>query len=647
MVLALTLAFAAGRGARAEEFVFETSTARLVIRSDAAASSLVDKQSGKERLRPGGMPFAAVRKNGALFPASTATRRNDTLHVTFGASGVVADYRITSNPDYIVVELVSFQGDGIQEIRLAQLDVVPLATTGWALGVLWDDEFAVCLMGLSEQVNSKITGSVMQASVYPELSMKGSRVAIIATPTTDFTGVVRKVEQDFQLPSPTLGGAWAKRSNDARTSYLFTDLTEANADETIRYAKLGGFGYILDYSGTWATSAGSYPINTRNFSGGEESLKAVIDKCHSAGLKVGMHMLTSLVGKNDPLVSPKPDHRLLKDAEGTLAADLSQQATEFAVSSYPGAAGDIEIDDEIVQCGKLDGAKFLECTRGSMGTMPAPHHTGAKLDHLAQASGSYLADLKTSLKDAISDRVAGLINRCGFDMIYCDGGELNSANGPAWYWVGLQQAEIWERSKRELLAQGSGMTQWTWHIFSRGTCDDYSAVAVKAYLDDHKIAEAWQSYDDNFLPAELGWFGLLEDAPDHPATSPEEMEYYAVRMLALDSPGSIETNLHALKANGRTEEMLRLWDDYEQLRLAGTVPQTIRDQLANGEWHMTQSGKFQPIRYRYATTHTTRRRRISEWIRQATVEVPVTRAGSPGKHRRSREHYPFAGESPG
>ena len=152
-------------------------------------------------------------------------------------------------------------------------------------------------------------------------------------------------------------------------------------------------------------------------------------------------------------------------------------------------------------------------------------------------------------------------------MIYFDGGELNSADGPPWYWVGVQQSQIWERSKRDLLVEGSGTTHWTWHIFSRGTCDDYAAVAVKQYLDYHKIGDSWRFYHNNFLPAELGWLGFLQDAPDHPATTPDELEYYAVRMLALDSPVSLETSLSALKANGRTEEMLKLLGEYEQLRL--------------------------------------------------------------------------------
>jgi len=264
LIVALVLVFAAVNGARAEEFVFETGMVRMVIRSDGVISSLIEKQNGKELLRPDGAEFAAVRKGGRLFPASAADRSGNVLHVTFGTSGINVDYRFTAKSEYLVVELAAFRGDGIEEIRLMQVNV-KLANAGGLLGVRWDDEFAVCLMGLSTRVNSRIEGQVSLASVYPDFGMQGERVAIVTTPTPRFLDVVHKVEKDFRLPSPIIDGAWAKRSEDVRSSYLFTDLTESNADETIRYAKLGGFRYILVYSGTWSASLGSYPTNTRNF----------------------------------------------------------------------------------------------------------------------------------------------------------------------------------------------------------------------------------------------------------------------------------------------------------------------------------------------------------------------------------------------
>ncbi len=606
LFLAVILALVIDYGALAAEFTFETSSVRLVVRSDGIATSLLDKQTKKERLAP--LAFTAVKKGGQVFPSSAIELHTSTLHISFGTSGIEADYRITERPDYLVVELAGISGIGMEEVWLSQL-AIPSVHAGEILGVRWDDDFAVCLMALSERVHSRAAGQVVQASVYPEYGIVGERIAIIAVPTPRFLEVVQKVERDFQLPSAIMDGQWAKTSDAINTSYLFADLTEANADKMIAYAKLAGLRYILVYVDTWAASTGSYPINLTSFPRGEASLKEVIDKCHAAGLKVGMHMMTSAVGKNDPLVRPRPDPRLLKDAESALTADLKENETTIEAASdlqdfpregvYSGEKGGLEIaiDDEIIHYAGIEGRRFVHCTRGFAGTARAAHRSGAKIDHIAERFGSYLADLRTSLKEAIADRVAGVINRCGFDMIYFDGSEAAMANGPYWYWASLEPSAIWARSKRELLAQGSGPTQWTWHIFSRGACDDAAAVAVKPFLDSHKIAVARKAYQDDFLPSELGWWGILADTPDHHATTPDEAEYYGMRMLALNLPISIETSMAALESNGRSNEILSILGRYEQLRRSFSPGDARRGQLATGEWHMTEPGRFEPIQY--------------------------------------------------
>jgi hypothetical protein len=593
----------------AEDFVFETGAVRYVIDETGLNKSLREKNSGRELLAGPPAPFALLRKGGISFPATAVTRKGEFLHAEFGQSGISADYRISSKQNYLVIELVRVYGEGIDEIQLAQLRVGGLANTGELLNVLWDEKNAVCLMGLSNKVDSRVGEGMLLSSVYPSFGMVGEKVALIAVQKSQFMDVVRKVEKDFRLPSPTIDGQWAKMSPDVRTSYLFTDLTETNVDETIRYAIMAGFKYIMIYNWSWSSSQGSYPINIRNYPRGEESLKAVIDRCHSAGLKVGMHMLTSFVGKNDALVKGKPDHRLLSDAEAVLAKDMDDNAREITSSGtlnhFPsagpyGIAKDVRIDDEIIHyeaIGDPGSTRLTECTRGYEGTKVALHRVGAKIYHLAERDGSYLADLKTTLKDDIAERIAGVINRSGFDMIYFDGGEVNGVNGPYWYWAGQQQIGVWTRVKRNLLVQGSGMTHWTWHIFARGTSDDYAAVSPKQFLDYHKIPDYWQSHAKDFMPAELGWWGFLAHEQANPATTPDEAEYYAVRMLALNSPVSLETSLAALKANGRTEEMLKLLGEYEQLRLSGVVPASVREKLRTGEWHRDGEHVIRPVLY--------------------------------------------------
>lgn len=602
-ILALALTVAATNTARAQNFVFDTSQARLSIQPNGIAISLIEKRNRKEQLQPGGQPIAVIRKNGHAFPSTLVQRSGGLYHVEFGSSGVVVDYRISASANYIAFEVAAVHGDSVEQITMLQLGIPQATASGALLAVRWNDDFSVSLIGLSEQVDTEVAGPTISASVYPTFSMERQRVALIAAPTSQFLHTVQAVERDFHLPSPTIGGMWAKSSTDVRTSYLFTNMTEANVDQTIRYAKMGGFRYILIYSSTWSASLGSYPINLQSFPHGEAGLKSVIDKCHATGLKVGMHMLTSLVAKNDLLVSPKPDPGLLKDSGKMLTTNLSAQSNEIEMTAAPGGfhhqdgPADFVVNDEIVHCDQTIGSKSLNCQRGYAGTTPSIHQTGTQIQQLIERDGAYLADLRSPLAVTIADRIAGLINRVGFDMIYFDGGELSSANGPPWYWAGALQTQIWERSKRDLLVQGSGITDWTWHIFSRGTCDDFSAVATKQYLDVHKIADYWQYFHNSFMLAELGWVGFLQDATDYTATTPDEMEYYAVRMLALDSAVSLETSLSALKANGRTEEMLKLLGEYEQLRLSGAVPESIRQKLTQGEWHMTTHGEFHPIRY--------------------------------------------------
>ena len=598
--------------ATAEDFAFKTATAQLTLDDRGFCTSLRDTAGGAEWILEKPEPFFALRKNGGTFPVTKLMRNGSHWRAEFGAASVTADLQISTPPDFIRIQLIRLSSPDIESLELAHLALRPLKRTGSWLGAVWDERFAIALLGLSDCVNVTAGGSRLTATVYREFGLEGQGVALVAAPPSDLLKQIQAVERECGLPSPQLGGVWAKQSPDVRTGYFFSDLTEPNADETIRHARLGGFRYLMTYDGTWASSLGSYPININNFPRGEASLKAVVDKCHAAGLKVGMHMLTSFVGKNDPLVRPKPDPRLLKDDHATLAVNLEAKAQEIIATSpltsfptegafYGGAkAGfDLRIDDEIIQYRATGGAGtniFLRCVRGFAGTQAAPHQAGTPIHHLAERYGCYLVDLRTSLKNEVSERIAGIINRCGFDMIYFDGGECNSANGPFWYWVSQQQRDVCERVRRPLLVQGSGGTPWTWHWFTRGVCDDFAAVAPKQYLDWHKIADLWRSHRDSFMPAELGWWGFLAWAPYQPATTPDEVEFYAVRMLALDSPVSLETHLSSLRQNGRTEEMLRLLGDYEQMRLNGIVPATIREQLAAGEWHRT-GNSFRPVNY--------------------------------------------------
>jgi hypothetical protein len=589
--------------AAAQQVVFQTATARLTVESSGIVSSLTNKQSGQEELRPAGQPIATVTVGGRVFPASSFKCDGSLCHVGFGASGISADYRITATSDYVLFELAAFQGSGLDKFTFLQLSTALPTSGDKILAVRWDSSFALSLIGLTQDVETSVTGPRLSASAYPQFGIPGRRVVLIAQPPARFLKVVEEVEQNFHMitPSPMIGSEWAKVSPAASSNYLFTDLTEANVDDMVRYAQAGKIPYILILSNTWAFSLGSYPINRVSYPHGEAGLKTVVDKLHAAGIRVGLHILTDEVSKTDAWVHPIPNPGLLKVGQTTLAEAISDSQTEFSaparLSGTPIAAADLQVDNEILHCAHIADGSFSQCQRGYSGTVPAAHRAGASVFRLAEAGNAYLADLRSPLLGLISARISGLINSVGFDMLDFDGGELNSADGPSWYWDGVQQYDIWKQVHRDLLVQGSGITPWSWHFFTRGISDDFALVGVKENFQLEKVNFAWNLNHQAFLPADLGWVGLFDAAPDHPATMPDEMELFATRGFALNSAVGVETSDSLLNGNGRSAEMLGVLGAWQKLRNSGSNTPEIRSRLASGEWHLTPDGKLHPVVY--------------------------------------------------
>src|ERR1035437_6282041 len=108
----------------AGDFAYENSAARLVLGPDGVCKSLTDKQSGHEYAVQSTLPMFQVRKGGKDLLPGTITRDGAVLHVVFGNAsgdaGVRADFTVSVQPNYFLVELSAVEGQGIDEIRVAQ-----------------------------------------------------------------------------------------------------------------------------------------------------------------------------------------------------------------------------------------------------------------------------------------------------------------------------------------------------------------------------------------------------------------------------------------------------------------------------------------------------------------------------------------------
>ena len=67
----------------------------------------------------------------------------------------------------------------------------------------------------------------LRVSTIRKLGLDGGKAALIACPRPAVLEVIHQVEKEQGLPSPTLGGQWAKTSAEVRSSWMITGLTAA------------------------------------------------------------------------------------------------------------------------------------------------------------------------------------------------------------------------------------------------------------------------------------------------------------------------------------------------------------------------------------------------------------------------------------
>lgn len=393
---------------------------------------------------------------------------------------------------------------------------------------------------------------------------------------------------------------YSKKSPLIKDAYLFVDLTEANSPSVISLAKRGNFPYVLVYSGTWASSLGTYDFNKKNYPDGIYGLQRVVKSANAEGVKIGLHTLTSFVTKSDPFVLSRPD-ALLKDDRASLLNRIGRNETTLlaaeSIDSFPsspayygiGKAGlDLLVGREIISCSvvrKGGQGAFGDCRRGLYGSEAVAHEAGTPIFHLAERYGSYLLDLRGDLKKVVASRLSSVINDAGIDMVYFDGGEVGSANGDAGWYVADQQIQVLNKVRRPILVEGSGIVPRLWPFLTRVVDDDFAALAPVSFLDEHKIGRISKAHAGIFMPDNLGWLGLLKETQAYPATTPEEISTYVARSLSLNIPLSIETHLDDLVNNPYTSKLMDILSVGNKVVRDNFLSNDQRALLGRGGWY--------------------------------------------------------------
>ena len=400
---------------------------------------------------------------------------------------------------------------------------------------------------------------------------------------------------------PPIGGPWALDTPGNRGSYLFDfgSLTEATVDKWIELVHQLGFNQIDFHTGSSLRFGDCLP-NPKLFPNGRDSVKAVIDKLHAAGIAAGLHTYAFFIAKDTPYVTPIPDPRLGKDATYTLAAALDAAVTEVPVNEstadvslvtgfFARNSVTLQIDNELIVfsgVSKEAPFTFTGCTRGALGTQAAPHAAGAPVHKLKECFGLFCPDAESTLLAEVAANTADTFNACGFDMIYLDaldGEDILGGRENSWHYGSKFVYEIVNRLNRPALFEMSTFHHHLWCVRARMGAWDHPARAHKRFIDLHCAAN--NEGAGNYLPMNLGWWAVKNWQDGTAAvwsepTYPDDIEYLLCKALgngmSLSLMGVNPDNIGSMPLYQR---LMPLFKRYEDLRHAGTVPESIKAKL--------------------------------------------------------------------
>ncbi|MCL5104046.1 MAG: hypothetical protein M1133_08025 [Armatimonadetes bacterium] len=606
-VLLSASTFAAGRGSTG--FDVANSCARWSVGADGKNLHFFDKLTDKDYCTQG-FPFSRVKKAGKEYAASSVSYSEGRINVRFGESGISAILKMTAKKRYFVLEVLSVSGENAAELTFIDL---PLTLSGSP-----KDPYAACVLALNLQTKIvEIPGPMnrLTATCYPRFGFAGAKVAIIGCPQEKLRNVMKEVVSSAKdLPHSSIGGPWAFDAEINRGSYLFNfgDVTEKTVDDWIKLIKSLGFNQ-LNFHGGRSFRFGDCDPNRGMYPRGFDSLNAVIDKLHKAGIKAGLHTYSFFIDKRCPWVTPVPDPRLGKDASFTLAEPVTAEASSVPVveptkdmSTTIGYLArnslTLQIDDELIEytgISKDPPYVFTGCARGACGTKPVAHAKGAKVYHLKECFGLFAPDGDSTLLAEVAAKTADAYNECGFDMIYLDaldGADILGGPENDWHYGPKFVFELAKRLKRPAAMEMSIFRHHMWYVRGRIGATDHPTRSYKRYIDSHSAGNA--SNRRWFLPSQLGWWALRAwSGSQGEPTFTDDIEYLCCKALATDS------GLSLMGITPGVPCYETIFKRYEDLRYSGKVSEKVKAKLRKPGAEFTLSDdeegnwQFKPIRH--------------------------------------------------
>lgn len=566
----------------------------MVIGADGSYLRFVDKRTGRDYCdRKAGVTRARVRIGKKEHVATSVSKDGERFIMTFGETGVTATIRPIIQKRYLVLEVESVSGKGVECFTFVDVPLTLKATP--------NEPFVACALALNLKTNvTRIPqpSTRLRAMCYRRFGFAGAKVALAACPRAELRKILQEVVTAApELPKSPIGGPWAMDAEINKGSYLFNfgNMSEQTVDDWIKLAGDLGINQI-DFHGGSSFRFGDCKPNPKTYPKGFASLKAVIDRLHAAGIKAGLHTYAFFIDKKCPWVTPIPHPGLGKDAVFSLAADLSVDAKSVPVIESTAKMSTttgffvrnsvtLQIDNELItysDISKDPPYAFTKCSRGACGTKPTVHAAGAKVRHLKECFGLFLPDGDSSLLIEVAAKTAEAYNTCGFDMIYMDaldGEDTLGGGANGWHYGSKFVFEVIKRVKKPPVLEMSTFHHHLWCVRTRMGAWDHPSRSHKAFIDIH--CNANRGLRQQFLPGHLGWWAIktwtgFQNEP----TFADDIEYLCGKCIGNDvglsvmgiSPGQIDKVPVYKRLAG-------IFKRYEGLRHAGHFDDAVKAKL--------------------------------------------------------------------
>ena len=627
---------ASGKKTQPTPIVIENAEMRLVLGSNGKAISLKHKPPGQECLKKGvDAPVFALTEyrpyDNELFltyPAKSRTFAADSirlegneLKVGFEQIAYTATIALNITDDYIGFNLKSLdyqieafgvkRRTEIDEFTLLQLPIKKRTYFGEWLNVVWDNQVAVNVLATDPYAKIDAFKNknyyLLYAGMENKVKLMGVGAALITTSKDKLLDRIDRLEKDYHLPL----GVESRRNEAYKYSYYeLRNVTTANIDEHIAYAKQGGFKTMVVYYPDFAKSMGHFPWR-KEYPNGMADLQTITRKIKEAGMIPGFHIHYNKAAKDDPYLSPVPDARLNLIRRFTLSDSIDNNSTVLTVEENPeGCTKEngrrfLKLGNELVTY--LDYTttppyQFTGCRRGELGSKIKAVEKGFKFGLLDIDDWPLFArfDQNTSIQQEVAERIGKIYAEAGFQFVYFDGAE--DVHPPFWNTVSTSQLKVYNCLKpAPLFSEGALKSHFGWHILSRANAFDlFKPEFIRQATQKYPMAEARYIAQD-FTSINFGWNDYLAPTEKSTGMQPDMYEYICSRGAAWNCPIALMGKLDQLKAHPRTADNLEVIRNWEEARIQNFFSAKQKEELKSpNQEHIllkNEAGHFELIPY--------------------------------------------------